>query len=295
MNPKEFHDRVISDEISTEEALEYIRDPKNTSSIVLYFPYREAVKIPNPDILLAFTYLNEGLKGEETWFDLDNLLRMIYNMPDKRDFLLLLGAIDLYGDDLEELRLKALNFLTQGNSLCKVYLTKDYPLYEVLLKGFVPINIDYVTSLWMEHPNCPLENFHYMGHSLMKNLQIRGFKMFTEQHAKSLANPDESTAFLKYTYPHLLYSSNRLKTDMSMYRVPFSNNSLDGYNKLQLIEGETTGSYYLPVTRYSESPETGLYHNIYKPGKCGTFSCFADAGCFTQQPASTTSQEVQHS
>lgn len=44
------------------------------------------------------------------------------------------------------------------------------------------------------------------------------------------------------------------------------------YKPLNIVEGITKGQYYLPVTRYSGSPETGLYHTEYQEDKIhGTF------------------------
>jgi hypothetical protein len=156
---------------------------------------------------------------------LDEVIVQLIDMPNRLDHLLALKVIDLYGDDLEDLRLKALDFLAQGiANVCKVYITKDFPLKDVLLNGFVLFNLKYANTLRMEQPDCPAENFSYMQYEQLREFNtIRGFQMFTEDYAKSLINPRKSTSFLRWTYPNLLYSSQRVKTDMSMYRVPFSN------------------------------------------------------------------------
>lgn len=265
----------MSDEIDIEEAIRYIRD--KGFAFRSKFSTRDIANIDNVDIFLEILSV-----AEEYDYQIREIINYMIEMPNREIHLSKLRAIDFYGNDLEDLRIKALDFLTQGNEVCKVYLTEDYALYEVLLKSFVSMNLSYENRLWMEHPDCPPKNFGFMNYSEGYNKfeQIRTFQMFTEQYAKSLIRRNKSTSFLRYTYPHLLYSSQRIKTDMSMYRVPFSNNSLDGYNKLFLVEGITDGSYYLPVTRYSESPETGLYHDEYNPNMCGTF--------FYYEPESTT-------
>lgn len=208
----------------------------------------------------------------DSFYELDMLIDKIIDTPNRQDHLLSLKAINLYGDDLEELRLKSLEFLCQGNDFCLVYLTKDIPLKDVILHGFVPIKLSLANLLRMEHPDCPDENFAFMNYEQLGEFRrVRGFQMFTESYAKSLINVKKSTSFLKWTYPNLLYSTQRVKTTMSMYRMPFSKDSLDDYSSLLLTEGITKGKYYVPVTRYSESPETGLYHTEKKEGMCGTF------------------------
>lgn len=249
----------------------------------------DLVKIDSPELFLVMLQ-----KMRPTKFELESVVRNLLDTPNRAIHIrtlnpVLAEKIIYFGDNLEKLRIQSLDYLAQGdNQVCRVYLTKDFALQEALLHGFVPINLVSVNKLRMEYPTVPYETLEYMqfseivySHYPIVNIKIHGYQMFTEEYAKTLVTkPTESTSVLRWTYPNLLYKSHRLKTDMAMFRTPFSNTDLEDYTSLLLREGVTIGKYYVPVIRYASSKETGLYHREIKAGVCGTF--------FYYEPESTT-------
>lgn len=90
------------------------------------------------------------------------------------------------------------------------------------------------------------------------------FEARSFESAKRLAIENCFSGSLKYTNPEMMYRSGRPRTDMSIFRLPFSlqspgikNSPHNGY----VVEGGEF--HYIPVTRYASGMSRGLYYNDY--------------------------------
>lgn len=88
------------------------------------------------------------------------------------------------------------------------------------------------------------------------------FEARSFESAKRLAIENCFSGSLKYTNPETMYRSGRPRTDMSIFRLPFSLQSPgikdfppNGY----VVEGGEF--HYVPVTRYASGMSRGLYYN----------------------------------
>lgn len=150
---------------------------------------------------------------------LERLKKIYENDPIVADFI---------GSDLEKLRLEALSFLSTTNKdECKVYIDDYQNLREVVEYGFIPsfeLYNDYrqpvigSVELVLEHIDVPFPTLEYVYYKrLPKSFHL--FTMLTEEGANRIykKNNEKSTSMLRWTYPHLAYSSQRIKTSMSMF------------------------------------------------------------------------------
>lgn len=202
--------------------------------------------------------------------------------------------VHYFGADLEELRLKALARLSQGKKRCRIYLTHYDNLEEVLRHGFVPALAIYKQAwILLDHLQVPIPTLSYL-YNKDFSVPMRLFEMLNEAGLRNqYKRYSETTSIFAWTYPHLLYQTKRLKTDMAMFRTPFSN--LGSFLDQQLIVQEQAytellpkqeepkefyDNYFLPVIRYAGSLDTGLYHKTSKKDICGTF--------YYYEPESTT-------
>lgn len=199
---------------------------------------------------------------------------------------------DFIGSDLKQLRLEALSFLARtGKHQCKVYMGHYESLEKVLIHGFLPSfrlynkhslkepgNLEIILG----HLDVPIPTLEYFyNRKLPKTFHM--FVMVTEIGARRInGKNDTSTVMFRWTYPHLLYSSQRERTNMGMFRTPFSNTGSVINQTLKTDFGSYTpldinfklileGKYYLPVTRYAFSVTSGFYHEEPKQKYCGTF------------------------
>jgi hypothetical protein len=157
--------------------------------------------------------------------------------------------------------------------------------------GFIPSFLTYPGKIddiiiLMENLDTPVEVLSFF-HDITFPEHIAIFEMLTQEASLELHRIlDDTTSMLRWTYPHLLYSqSQRLKTDMSMFRTPFSNTGRVERQKLETDFGSyeilslesktsitmTSGKYAVPVTRYAGSVTSGRYHGEPEQSYCGTF------------------------
>lgn len=191
-------------------------------------------------------------------------------------------------EDLHGLALQSLTELTAGKESVRVYIANYTSLEDVLVHGFIPSYEVYPAEdieIIPENPKVPVETlkFFYDKSSLKNDFHM--FVMLTEHAAKELqATHDDTTAMLRWSYPHLLYSSQRIRTDMSIFSTPFSNigvpfhdtlrTNFGSYTILEPRQGapqEIEGKYCLPVIRYASSKTAGKYHDEPDKAYCGTF------------------------
>jgi hypothetical protein len=183
------------------------------------------------------------------------------------------------GEELESVRQKSLDLLTRVQ-VCFCYFESKIHIKTALEHGLFPYNTELYLTL-LENINIPVRLLrHYEGVDL-PNDTLQSFKTGTEAHCGILQQKLNTTVLYRWLYPHRLYSSNRLKTDMSLFRTPGSNIGtmtnqtleVDGYyySRLILEEGVSNEARYLPVTRYAKSIKTGLYHDCSEKEYCGTF------------------------
>lgn len=195
---------------------------------------------------------------------------------------------DLVGTDLRDLALQALTELTNGKKEVRVYIASYASLEEVLRYGFIPsyeVYHEEDIEITLENPNTSTETLKFFHNKISLRNDFRMFVMLTEQAAKELQTiHDSTTAMLRWAYSHLLYSSQRIRTDMSMFRTPFSNTGVVRDGTLQTVYGtyqvlipnqgvpqELQGKYCLPVIRYASSLTGGKYHDEPDKVYCGTF------------------------
>ena len=195
---------------------------------------------------------------------------------------------DLVGTDLHELTTRALALLTDGEDSVRAYIPDYANLEGVLRHGFIPsyeVYDEEDITIALEHLHTTKRTLEHFYDKQPVRREFRMFVMLTEHSAKELYETySESTAMLRWTYPHLLYSSQRIRTDMAMFRTPFSHFGTLRDGKLQTKFGESTllvpeqgspreieGNYCLPVIRYANSLTSGKYHDEPEKEYCGTF------------------------
>lgn len=114
------------------------------------------------------------------------------------------------------------------------------------------------------------ELFYWTGKRLEYVKKMKFWSLVSKDYINQCAKKCNSYPMLS-TYPELLYSSMRPRTDMSMFQTPLSNfyDDMDG------------SSNYINVTRYSSGMSSGLYNTTNRPSNvCGYF--------YYYEPESTT-------
>jgi hypothetical protein len=269
---------------------QYIRNPSNENEEALYlFMIGGEIIVPLPNILsLAeipsfriFKLLSERLDPPNT----DLLVVKLFELPDRFEHLAYLNSLFRFpsnfvlAHDLNKARVQALAVLATFQK-CSCYFKEYIEITDATRYGFFPNNLEFTLAV-LEYPGVPLDTlrYHYSNQKLQDRTQ--SYMIATEDLCRMIQKNHESTILFRLFYPHLLYSSNRLKTDMGMFRTPFSNTGLRRsdtltvanqlYNSLPLQEGIIEGDYYVPVIRYASSVKAGLYHGLPTKEYCGTF------------------------
>lgn len=150
-----------------------------------------------------------------------------------------------------------------------------------ILNGLVPHSINALNQPWMvdwlleNRSTADIEFWHGIPlDSIVDGLRTERLWLYKsiETWKRECTKKANSLPLLLYC-PSLVYSiSKRPKTDMSLFRSPFSRSisHSDVYNNRVKIEGQVWK--VIPVTRYAEGMSKGLYYGSERPvNSCGTF------------------------
>ena len=161
------------------------------------------------------------------------------------------------------------------------FIRNVYEYREMIRYGLYPINIKFDRKFVDYYDNIDTLLFSFIHKddmSYYEDLNIRDciWQYASLEYYKSRALTTCET-FPLLNYPKLIYSSNRPKTDMHLFRSEtsksISKNDLvpneDGYTFTIKIDDEKWNA--IPVTRYAKSVDLGLYYVDKKSKFCGTF------------------------
>lgn len=210
-------------------------------------------------------------------------------------------SAEFEGDKINEIIDWCVNELPKNHrGICSVYINGDINIDKLLKNGLVPALYHYKMksklSELLKYVDYADDIVHYWMLSDYDSRKIlseyRVWSMLTEK--KILSYGGES--LIKYTYPNNLYSSNRIKTTMSLFRTPYSkigvrkDDSITSSNEkyyeiitpIKNVNYTLIGYFCIPVTRYAKNINSGLYYPEGQINRkfCGTF--------YYYEPESTT-------
>lgn len=198
-----------------------------------------------------------------------SLVALINKFIDRNDVNYIHYFYNLSLGNMEELKTIAANIIDGTHDRANIYIEDNFDPLELLRNGFIPnlivVNeVDKILSA-IKHNISPLIfKYWYKSDPIKALKKIRVWCVITKHTAESYSIKAESAGIL-FTYPELLYKSNRPVNNMSLFRTPYSltgNKKNDyiiiGDKNYPIIFPTINGTYMIneqrliPVTRYTK-------------------------------------------
>jgi hypothetical protein len=212
---------------------QYLRDPseKTERNLLEYLEGSQPLNMPSQDsfvLIEAFPIFKAIVDKFSNTIHQDRIILELIKYPHKTDHIAYLLDLTpslrnkvILVTGLEDARQRALSILSETKE-CICYFNEPILVEDAVPYGFFPYNLEFTIRV-LEHPEAPLETLRYHYSTERIDDITQAFMMATEAQCRIIQKRHKSTVLFRLFYPYLLYSSLREKTDMGMFRTPFSN------------------------------------------------------------------------